>query len=58
LQAGKVPSLKTLVEQFLSASGEAQKQVVEKLEEEAKKLEGSANRFVIFKLLEGQLYQS
>ena len=45
-QAGKVPSLTTLVEEFLSATGEAKKDILQKLEEEAEKLKGAAARFV------------
>ena len=45
-QAGKVPSLTTLVEEFLSATREDKKDILQKLEEEAEKLKGAAARFV------------
>ena len=45
-QAGKVDSLISLVEEFLSAKAEDRKQVLQKLEEESGSLKGVAARFV------------
>ena len=45
-QAGKVDSLISLVEEFLSAKAEDRKQVLQKLEEESGSLKGVTARFV------------
>lgn len=44
-EAGKVHTLTTLVEEFVSAEAEAQKEVVSKLEAEAEKLKGAAQSY-------------